>query len=44
LENIWIKRPGTGKIKAADFNKLVGKKAAKDIPNDTHLSWEEVAG
>ena len=38
-ENIWVKRPGTGVIPAEDFNKLIGKKAIVDIPDDTHLTW-----
>lgn len=36
-ENIWVKRPGTGKILAEDYNNLLGKKAKVDICNDTHL-------
>ena len=40
--NIWVKRPGTGEIKAIDFNKLIGKKINKDIPNDYHLKWNDV--
>lgn len=39
LENIWVKRPGTGTIKAEDFNALLGKIASKDIGCDEHLEW-----
>ncbi len=42
-ENIWVKRPGTGEIAAADYEKLLGKTASTDIANDTHLSWENVS-
>lgn len=41
-ENIWVKRPGTGKIKAEHFNKLLGKKATRDIENDVQLSWSDI--
>ncbi|WP_299060610.1 N-acetylneuraminate synthase [uncultured Polaribacter sp.] len=40
-ENIWVKRPGTGDILAKEFNKILGKKAQKDINNDTHLTWDD---
>ncbi len=35
--NIWVKRPGTGEIPAADFESLLGKVATRDIPSDSHL-------
>lgn len=38
-KNIWVKRPGTGEIKAVDFDKILGKKSTRDIPKDTQLSW-----
>ena len=38
-ENIWVKRPGTGEIPAAEYNNILGKIAAKDIPNDQQLSY-----
>lgn len=41
-ENIWVKRPGTGDILAEDFEKLLGKKALNNIPNDTFVSWRDI--
>ncbi len=41
-DNIWVKRPGTGKILAEHFNDLIGKKAARDIENDEQLGWEDL--
>lgn len=38
-ENIWVKRPGTGKILAEKYNHVLGKKALVDIPNDVHLDY-----
>ena len=36
-KNIWVKRPGTGEILAADFKKTLGRKALIDIPKDTQI-------
>ncbi len=41
MENIWVKRPGTGPLFAKDFNNILGKKANKFINKDTHLSQED---
>lgn len=41
-ENIWVKRPGTGKILAESFNDIIGKKATRDIENDEQLIWEDI--
>lgn len=40
--NIWVKRPGTGKILAEHFESLLGKIADKDINNDEQLFWEDI--
>lgn len=40
-ENIWVKRPGTGKIPAADFEQLIGKKAARSIANDEQPDYSD---
>lgn len=40
--NIWVKRPGTGEIKAIDFNKVLGKRAKQQISKDTQLKWNLV--
>ncbi|GAA0104660.1 N-acetylneuraminate synthase family protein [Paraclostridium sordellii] len=41
-ENIWVKRPGTGEIKAKHYESLIGKVVNKDIENDEHLSWADI--
>jgi len=41
-ENIWVKRPGTGKILAESFNDIIGKTAVRDIENDEQLTWEDI--
>ena len=37
LENIWVKRPGTGDILAKDFDNTLGKIASVNIPKNTQL-------
>ena len=39
-DNIWVKRPGTGEIKAEYFESVLGKRASQDIKTDTHLLWQ----
>jgi N-acetylneuraminate synthase len=41
-ENIWVKRPGTGKILAVHFNDILGKRATRDINNDEQLTFEDI--
>jgi N-acetylneuraminate synthase len=40
-ENIWVKRPGTGKILAENFNNLIGKAATRHIENDEQLDFSD---
>ena len=40
-ENIWVKRPGTGEIKAEHYNDVLGKVSVKDIDVDEHISWKD---
>lgn len=42
-ENIWVKRPGTGPIKAEYFNELLGKRVNKDIGFDEHIDWSDLS-
>ena len=39
--NLWVKRPGTGEIKAEFYNSIIGKKALKNIKKDKHLNWTD---
>ncbi|MFV8271451.1 N-acetylneuraminate synthase family protein [Flavobacterium sp. GT2N3] len=41
-DNIWVKRPGTGKILAEHFESVIGKKTTRDIENDEQLCWEDI--
>ena len=40
LNNIWVKRPGTGEILADEFDNILGKKAVVDIPNNAQVKRE----
>ena len=42
-DNIWVKRPGTGEIKAKDFGALLGRTATRDIPANAQLGWADVS-
>lgn len=36
-DNIWVKRPGTGEIKAEEYENVLGRRAAKNIKRDTQI-------
>jgi sialic acid synthase SpsE len=41
-ENLWVKRPGTGRIKAAAFDDVLGRVASRPIRKDAQLSFEDM--
>ena len=41
-DNIWVKRPGTGDIKAENYTKILGKKSIKFIKSDTQIKWNMI--
>jgi sialic acid synthase SpsE len=42
-DNIWVKRPGTGDIKAVHFEELLGKAVLCVIPKNSQLKWEWIS-
>ena len=38
---VWSKRPGTG-IPSYKINEVIGKKAKKDIKQNTLISWDDL--
>lgn len=42
--NLWVKRPGTGKIFAEEYDSILGRVATKDIAIDTQLDWSMISG
>ena len=43
-KNIWVKRPGTGKIAASYYYDILGKRSRSDIPADVHLEPDQIDG
>jgi len=41
-EDIWVKRPGTGEIKAVDYESLLGRKVKRAIPANSQLRWDNL--
>jgi N-acetylneuraminate synthase len=42
--NVWVKRPGTGRILADRLADVVGRVALRDMPADVHVNPEDVQG
>jgi sialic acid synthase SpsE len=42
IENIWVKRPGTGSLSAAGFERVLGKIASVDISPNTQIRPEDI--
>lgn len=43
-DNVWVKRPGTGKLRAERLDDVIGRRAARDLPADVHVDPSDVAG
>ncbi|MBI4707939.1 MAG: N-acetylneuraminate synthase family protein [Candidatus Omnitrophica bacterium] len=43
-ENIWVKRPGTGEIKAENFKSILGKKVKTEIKANSQIKWSDIGG
>jgi sialic acid synthase SpsE len=41
-ENTWVKRPGTGEIKARDYERVLGRAAARPLAAHTQVGWADV--
>ena len=42
LDNIWVKRPGNGKILSKDFYKVLGQTAKRDLTEGKQLEPDDV--
>lgn len=42
-DNLWVKRPGTGRIQAKDYESVLGKKAARNLHPNVHVNPEDIA-
>ncbi|MEN6390247.1 MAG: N-acetylneuraminate synthase family protein [Syntrophomonas sp.] len=43
-DNLWVKRPGTGEIKAIDYDKILGKTARVDLAKNEQIRWDFIDG
>lgn len=41
-DNLWVKRPGTGEIKAVDYERVLGRRIARALPADAQLAWSDL--
>ena len=41
-KNLWVKRPGTGEFHAREYESILGKKAACNIPADTQITHKMI--
>jgi sialic acid synthase SpsE len=41
-QDIWVKRPGTGEIKAVHFESLLGRKLKNAVPANRQLAWNDL--
>jgi sialic acid synthase SpsE len=41
-KNIWVKRPGTGEIKAVDYERVLGRKARADLARNAQIKWSDL--
>ena len=44
LENVWVKRPGTGPIQASRLRDVLGKRARRDLVAESHISPADIEG
>jgi sialic acid synthase SpsE len=42
-DNLWVKRPGTGDIKAELYESVIGKTASRDLQNDIQLKFSDIS-
>jgi N-acetylneuraminate synthase len=42
LDNIWVKRPGTGQLPAEKFEEILGKTATKDIEKNRQITFQDI--
>jgi sialic acid synthase SpsE len=41
-ENTWVKRPGTGEIKARDYPQVLGRRVKHDLPCNSQIRWSNL--
>jgi flagella basal body P-ring formation protein FlgA len=41
-ENVWVKRPGTGEIRAIDYERVLGWRVRRTILKDRQIGWHDI--
>jgi len=41
-DNLWVKRPGTGAFSASELDKIIGRRAGCDLPEDHQLTPSDI--
>lgn len=41
--NLWVKRPGTGEVHAREFEKCLGRRTSRDLPEGSQIAWADLA-
>ena len=41
-KNLWVKRPGTGELKAHEYKKVLGRRSRRDLPADVQLKRSDI--
>lgn len=41
-KNIWVKRPGTGEVRAEEYPKILGKKATRNVLKNSQLQRRDI--
>lgn len=44
LDNLWVKRPGDGPIHAENLERILGKKARRNIPANAQICEDDIEG
>jgi N-acetylneuraminate synthase len=42
-DNLWVKRPGTGEIKAVHYDEVLGRRLKRTLPANAQLRWDDLA-
>jgi N-acetylneuraminate synthase len=41
-DNVWVKRPGTGEIKARHYAQVLGRRAKQALPCNSQMKWSNL--
>jgi len=41
-DNVWVKRPGTGEIKAVDYERVLGRRIVRALSKNTQVKWGDL--